>query len=405
MVRVVVGFALLGAWVGCSAPSLLVGQDPVETNGGADGNGTDMASGGTDMASGGTTGPGGGARVSRTVSLFTNQIRISPDDPDGLAIKCLPFALDPTEDGTVEARVIVVTPPGDCACNSPVTTSERAAAAAYMASVGYCKESDPDFPCSGYCMCEMGAATGEARQGCLEDAQVPGESQGYCYLSEAPAIGNPELFADCNPSDKQALRFLGLPTDGLAVVLAADVVETPTATPARHLALGAACLPEVESDPTMSGFVTPEVAIETGSASCDSGLCVVNHFQGRVSCPFGQGEADNTPDQACFVPYSDEAVTVPVRSQLTHRTAKQVATCSCQCAGPGDGPFCTCPSSMECLPLIAETGLPSSDAMAGSYCVRRSTEYNPADSGIYTGTCTNPSIPAEADDCGDPRPY
>jgi len=395
MVRVVVGFVLLGAWVGCSEPSLLVGQDPAETAGGTDGS----------ARAGGTDAPGGAPRLSRTVSLYTNQVRRAPDGPVENTLKCLPFALDPADDGTVEVRAIAVTPAGECACDSPVSAGERAAAEAYMASIGYCQLSNPDTPCSQYCMCEVSAATGATRDACLAGTAVPEGSQGYCYVSEDPAIGNSVLIADCAPSAKHGLNFFGVPADGLVVILANRIAEMPITEPDRHLALGSPCVPELESDPTINGFGVTEVAVNTGSPSCDSGLCLMNHFQGRVTCPFGQGEADNTADQACFVPYSDELVTVPVLAQKSQRTAKKTATCSCRCDGPGDGPFCTCPSNMKCSPLIAETGLASSDEMAGSYCVPYGSDYRPDEAGMYPYTCANTPYAREIADCGDPRPY
>ena len=39
--------------------------------------------------------------------------------------------------------------------------------------------------------------------------------------------------------------------------------------------------------------------------------------------------------------------------------------CTCHCAGPGEGPFCDCPSGFQCLELIEDLETPE----AGSYCV------------------------------------
>lgn len=53
-------------------------------------------------------------------------------------------------------------------------------------------------------------------------------------------------------------------------------------------ALGDPCTPSAEADSLFSGFELGSDFIETGFAACMSGICLANHFQGRVSCPLGQ---------------------------------------------------------------------------------------------------------------------
>ncbi|WP_437626343.1 hypothetical protein [Sorangium sp. So ce1151] len=62
--------------------------------------------------------------------------------------------------------------------------------------------------------------------------------------------------------------------------------------------VGDPCLPEDEYDPQFAGFKVTEENIESRSFQCQTRICLVNHFQGRVSCPLGQ-EAPPTcnPDQ------------------------------------------------------------------------------------------------------------
>jgi hypothetical protein len=52
--------------------------------------------------------------------------------------------------------------------------------------------------------------------------------------------------------------------------------------------VGDPCTPEYESDPQFSGFALTEGYIESRSFQCGTRICLVNHFQGRVSCPLGQ---------------------------------------------------------------------------------------------------------------------
>ena len=52
--------------------------------------------------------------------------------------------------------------------------------------------------------------------------------------------------------------------------------------------VGDPCTPEDEYSPQFSGFKVTEENIESRSFQCETRICLVNHFQGRVSCPLGQ---------------------------------------------------------------------------------------------------------------------
>lgn len=53
--------------------------------------------------------------------------------------------------------------------------------------------------------------------------------------------------------------------------------------------VGDPCVPEEEYLENFAGFKLTEENIESRSFQCQTRICLVNHFQGRVSCPFGQG--------------------------------------------------------------------------------------------------------------------
>jgi len=53
--------------------------------------------------------------------------------------------------------------------------------------------------------------------------------------------------------------------------------------------VGDPCIPEDEYNPAFTGFKVNEENIESRSFQCETRICLVNHFQGRVSCPLGQG--------------------------------------------------------------------------------------------------------------------
>src|SRR6185295_15461822 len=52
--------------------------------------------------------------------------------------------------------------------------------------------------------------------------------------------------------------------------------------------VGDPCTPEDEYNPEFAGFKVTEENIESRSFQCATRICLVNHFQGRVSCPLGQ---------------------------------------------------------------------------------------------------------------------
>ncbi|HEY0468002.1 MAG TPA: hypothetical protein VGC79_27570, partial [Polyangiaceae bacterium] len=132
-----------------------------------------------------------------------------------------------------------------------------------------------------------------------------------------------------------------------------------------------------------------EINIEDHSSACRSGLCLGNHFQGLVSCPYGQdaGAGD------CLLPGSLQTVFVAVPPQLVERQAAVASICSCRCDGPGPGPFCTCPGSMQCEHLIDDVGIGAD--YAGSYCIPNGSAYEPS---APRTECVEPN-------CGVKHPY
>jgi hypothetical protein len=52
--------------------------------------------------------------------------------------------------------------------------------------------------------------------------------------------------------------------------------------------VGDPCTPENEYEGSFTGFSMTEAYLESRSFQCATRICLVNHFQGRVSCPLGQ---------------------------------------------------------------------------------------------------------------------
>ncbi len=66
--------------------------------------------------------------------------------------------------------------------------------------------------------------------------------------------------------------------------------------------VGDPCTPEDEYQTQFPGFKVTEENIETRSFQCQTRICLVNHFQGRVSCPAGQAppqQCTGTSDTRC----------------------------------------------------------------------------------------------------------
>jgi len=152
-------------------------------------------------------------------------------------------------------------------------------------------------------------------------------------------------------------------------------------------AVGAPCTPSVEGLPTFAGFGPTEVSVEDNNSTCASGICLVNHFQGLTTCPYGQDAQGNAPAgaSACLTPGTSERVvpapTAAVPPWCSDRTPAVAVTCSCRCANAdgktGDGAaYCTCGSGFTCTQLVSFVGA-GNQQLAGAYCVASGSAYDP----------------------------
>lgn len=168
---------------------------------------------------------------------------------------------------------------------------------------------------------------------------------------------------------------------GVALALTANVA-------CQSGGVGDPCTPEDEFFDGFSGFDIGEVNVESRSFQCETRVCLVNKFQGRVSCPYGtngtppdpNAEPTVTHDRPCEVPGFGGPVTVPVEPQRTERRPEVAVYCSCRCAGADpNARYCECPSGFECTEIVAPRS--STDTgqaqLAGSYCVRSGSDVDP----------------------------
>jgi hypothetical protein len=177
--------------------------------------------------------------------------------------------------------------------------------------------------------------------------------------------------------------------------------------------VGDPCTPEDEYQQDFNGFQVTEVNVESRSFQCATRLCLVNHFQGRVSCRLGQeaSEADNTATNTTWAPKcsipgtvvdranraSKDNINVPVPAQLLKRQTEQAVYCSCRCDGPDkNARYCECPEGFQCEPLVDDLKITEgAGQLAGSYCIRSGSEYDTRDH--FKGA---PDCKANPKDCG-----
>jgi hypothetical protein len=195
--------------------------------------------------------------------------------------------------------------------------------------------------------------------------------------------------------------------------------------------VGAPCTPEQEYDPTFLGFAVGEVNVESKSFDCQTRLCLANHFQGRVTCPYGQkkdgsppivnsdgtvpkdpngnpigscqlpgsgpAKADGSipPNQAIVGTATDTTDGKTVEPQCGTRTGggnnPTAVYCSCRCANvngqTNDGAvYCQCPSGYTCQQLVSPIGA-NDTGLTGAYCIQNGTQYNSLSD--CTGTASN----------------
>ncbi len=150
--------------------------------------------------------------------------------------------------------------------------------------------------------------------------------------------------------------------------------------PLQEVEMGAPCTPTLEKDPAFAGFRVTETTIEAGAPECGGGVCLVNHFQGRVSCPLGQPKPVDENGLVGCVPDTD-GQGAPLDSQGSCGAgdvcklagsfspacdpADAGADTQCQAQGVGskcnaEG-FCECATTSDCLAITVDGGAASCD--------------------------------------------
>ena len=163
--------------------------------------------------------------------------------------------------------------------------------------------------------------------------------------------------------------------------------------------VGEPCIPNLEYNATESGATETGAQIEDRSFQCETRVCLVNHFRGRVSCPWGNTEGGSKVAEAtCYVPGTHTKVTAPVKPQCADR--KDNVYCSCRCGGADPAAtYCQCPSGFVCDTVT--NSFDRSLMRAGDkYCVREASGDLPRNNSEQDGrTCTE-GCDTAPDRCG-----
>lgn len=154
----------------------------------------------------------------------------------------------------------------------------------------------------------------------------------------------------------------------VGLVGVAGVALVPVACTAGGV--GVPCIPEDEYSFRFPGFKVTEDIIESRSFQCATRICLVNHFQGRVSCPLGQPvpkDVDGQPgcsledDKSCWERDESGAAKDTGRkcveagsfSPSCDPTQGKEADTLCASLGAGakcnEAGFCECSTNADCL--------------------------------------------------------
>jgi hypothetical protein len=177
--------------------------------------------------------------------------------------------------------------------------------------------------------------------------------------------------------------------------------------------VGDPCTPEDEFFDNFTGFSLREVNVESRSYQCETRVCLVNKFQGRVSCPYGTNGTPPDPNAAatvthnlpCELPSFPGYVTVPVLPQRIDRRPDVSVYCSCRCDGPDpNARYCECPSGFECAEIVESNGGADTgqEQLAGSYCIRNGSDVDPEAVRGQVCTVPPPGSAAGQGECGAP---
>jgi hypothetical protein len=373
------------------------GEDAPSSSGGSGSGGS--ASGGTasggssDSSSGGTVGMadgavGGGAGTADT--YFLNVIRVAGVCP-GSSCLCLPQVLPVDATGQTLCRIFFELAAGDsCAAHGlPAASADNIASITALNAL-----SGGPPPPGAVCVVPQLPEADWVDGSCTASTAT-----GWCYITgPGPGAGTCPQTIAVSPTAK--------PPNGIIALLGCGQTASSTAIyQASGPPLGTACTPSEEHSTSFAGFDYHEVTLDEGNSTCGNDVCLVNHFQGLTTCPYGEGHNGNPPSgaSACALPDAGALVHPDaaaggqvVYPWCTDRPPSSTVYCSCRCQNAlgrtDDGAsYCTCPSGYACSQVVP--AIEPGDPRAGGYCIKSGTAYDPTSacaSECYPGTTPCP---------------
>lgn len=163
--------------------------------------------------------------------------------------------------------------------------------------------------------------------------------------------------------------------------------------------VGDPCIPNLEYSASEPGAVETGAQIEDRAFQCETRVCLINHFRGRVSCPWGNTEGGSAlPDARCFVPGTGTQVTAAVKPQCVER--KDNVYCSCRCDGDDrSARYCDCPAGFACDTVTSSFNA-SIMKPGDRYCVREATDRLPRNNYEQDGQSCAAGCDTAPDRCG-----
>ncbi len=169
--------------------------------------------------------------------------------------------------------------------------------------------------------------------------------------------------------------------------------------------VGDPCIPNLEYSASVPGFVETEPLIEDRSFQCETRVCLVNHFQGRVTCPLGNADCTKADDckvssggeKRCFVPGTNQEVKALVKPQCSFR--RDSVYCSCRCGGTDSAAkYCECPEGYDCEEVGGSLD-PNLVRPGDKYCVKRGNKWV-GESCTFSSWCDRDDDPCQLQKSG-----
>lgn len=158
--------------------------------------------------------------------------------------------------------------------------------------------------------------------------------------------------------------------------------------------IGDPCTPEQEFNPDFPGFKVSQDFIESRSFQCQTRICLVNHFQGRVSCPMGQAApAACSKDGDCG---SGKCVV----SVVDAPSCESKDDCGSYDGGcNSEGKFCGCKAACPKEGFVCEGGQCKKKVCFSGECQTEADE-NPTDKACCIPGSTTPIAQPVCGQCG-----